>query len=158
MLRRAKPTTALKVSASDYVLKMLKRLVVAREWGAVARAGGDGLAGELAQPLGGGVFALAAVRRDARAHAADDRRVDRAAGDDGLPLGERGEVVEQVVPDALDGGGDALLVHLVDDAHDALRQALAEHVGVELAGTLADEADADAELAPLREHLLEHLR
>ena len=134
---------------------MLKGLLSRAQWGGVAFARGDGGVRELALPLGRGVFALAAVRGDARAHTADDRRVDRRPGDDRLPLRERGQVFEQVAPDALDGGGDALLVHLVDDAHDALRQALAEHVGVQLAGALADEADADAKLAPLGQHLLE---
>ena len=78
-----------------------------------------------------------------------------AARDDRLPLRERGQVIEQVTPDALDRDGDALLIHLVDDAHDALRQALAQHIGVQLAGALSDQADADAKLAPLGQHLLE---
>src|SRR5947209_5900186 len=101
-------------------------LVVAGEGSAVALARGDRLAGELAHPFRRGIFALAAVGRDAWTDAADDGRVDRGARNDGLALGERGKVVEQVVAHTLDGGGDAGLVHLVDDAHDALREALAE--------------------------------
>src|SRR5258708_15718279 len=95
------------------------------------------------------IFALAAVFGDARAYAADDRRVDRGPGDDNLAFGERWQVAQQIAAYALDGCGNALLVDLIDDAHDALCLALAEHVGVELAGPLADQCDPNAEFAAL---------
>src|SRR6478672_7875204 len=77
-------------------------LAVARQWGGVAFTRRDGGIRELVLPLLRGVLALAAVRGDARAHTADDRRVDRRPGDDRLPLRERGEVIEQVASDAFD--------------------------------------------------------
>ena len=106
-------------------------------------------------PLGGGVEGLAAVACEAFADAAHDGGVDADAGDDGLALGEGGEFGEELAARALDRLGDGVLVDGVDDAHDDLRHALREHVLVELAGALRDEADADAELAALGENLLE---
>src|SRR5205823_13948328 len=111
-----------------------------------------------ARPLGRRVEGLAAVSGDARADAAHDGRVDGDAGDDGLAFGERGEFLEELAARALDRLGDGVLVYGVDDAHDDLRHALREHVLVELAGPLRDEPDADAELAPLGEYLLEDVR
>src|SRR5579863_4671868 len=93
---------------------------------------------------------------DARTYAADHGGVDGRTGDDDLAFGEGREVIEQVAANAFDGGGDTFLVDFVDDAHDALCLALAEYIGVELAGTLTDEADTDAELAPFGQDLLEN--
>src|SRR5207244_8371899 len=86
----------------------------------------------------------------------DDGGVERGSCDDDLAFGEGGQVVEQVAADTFDGGGDAFLVDFVDDAHDALGLALAEYIGVELAGALADEADADAEFASFGQDLCEN--
>src|SRR5205823_778110 len=93
---------------------------------------------------------------EAGADAADDGGVERGSRDDDLAFGEGGQVVEQVAADAFDGGGYAFLIDFVDDAHDALGLALAEYIGVELAGALADEADADAEFASFGQDLFEN--
>ncbi len=89
-------------------------------------------------PHVGRVFAFTAVPGDARAHAADHRRIDGSPGDNHLALGERGQVVKQVASHAFNGSGHAFLVDFVHDTHDTLRLALAQHVGIELAGTLTD--------------------
>src|SRR5450755_3582240 len=109
---------------------------------------------EVLLPDIGRVLALAAVLRIAGAHAADNRRIDGGTRDDHLTFGERGQIVQQIAPHALDGSRHALLVDLIDNTHNTLRLALTQHVGVELAGPLADQAHTYAELAPLRQHLL----
>src|SRR5205823_10196718 len=93
---------------------------------------------EVLLPHVGRVFAFAAVTGEAGADATDDGCVEGGSRDNYLAFGEGRQVVQEVTANAFDGGGDAFLVDFVDDAHDALRLALAEHVGVELAGTLAD--------------------
>src|ERR1051325_1707246 len=110
-----------------------------------------------AGPLGWRVEGLAAVARDARADAAHDGRDDADARDDGLTFGERREFIEELTARAFDRLGDGVLVDGIDDAHDDLRHALREHVLIELAGALRDEADADAELTPFREKLFEDI-
>ncbi len=65
--------------------------------------------------------------------------------------------MEQVATHAFHRLGDAVLVDGVSDPHDALGHTLAEDVTVQLAGALADQSDADAELAPFAEDLLEHV-
>ena len=94
---------------------------------------------------------------DALAHAQHDRRVDAGAADDHLPLAQARQFAQQVAAHALDRLGDAILVDGVGDAHDALGHALAEHIAVQLARPLADQADADAKLAPLAQNRLEHI-
>src|SRR5579885_1019842 len=101
------------------------------------------------------VLAFAAVRGNARADAADNGRVDGGSRHNHLSLRERGQVIQQVAAHALDGRRHALLVDLVDDAHDALRLALAQHVRVQLARSLADQANSYTKFAPLGQHLLE---
>src|SRR5262249_10121518 len=97
----------------------------------------------------------AAMRGEPRANAADDGRVDGAPGDDRLPLGERGQVVQQVTAYALYGGRVALLVHFLVAAPATLHQALAEEGGGQVARRVAAQSHADTELATLGEHLLE---
>ena len=52
--------------------------------------------------------------------------------------------------------GNAFLVDLIDDAHNTLRLALAQHVRVQLAGTLADQAHTDAKFTAFGQHLLKN--
>ena len=109
-------------------------------------------------PLGRGVDVLAAVFCAAGANAEHQGRVDAGAAYDDLAFAEGRKLFEHVAADGFDGLGDAVLVDGVGDAHDALGHALAEHVAVETAGALRDEADADAELASFAEDGLEDVR
>ena len=104
----------------------------------------------------GGILTLAAMLSIACTDTTDDRGVHSSTRDDDLTLGEGGQVVEQITSDALDRRGNALLIDLVDDTHDALRLALAEYVGIQFAGALTDQANADAKLAPFGQHLFEN--
>jgi RNA polymerase primary sigma factor len=146
------------VLCSVSFLEDAERPDIAVKWGGVAFALGEGLVAEVAAPFVGRVFAFATVGSDARAHAADDWRIDRRARDDRLPLGERREVIEQFASYPFHRCCHALLIHHVDDAHNALGEALAEHVGVEFAGALADQPHTNAKLAALRQHLFEDVR
>lgn len=84
------------------------------------------------------VLAFTAMRSDARAYATDNGRIDRRARDNDLAFGKGWQVIKQVSTDTLDGRRYALLVDLVDNTHDTLGLALAQHVGIQFAGSLTD--------------------
>src|SRR5690242_20594293 len=88
-------------------------------------------------------------------HATDHRSIHACASDDHLAFGEGGQIIQQIASYPFNGSRDTLLVDLIDDTHDALRLALTEYIGVEFAGALANQADADAKFSPLGQHLLE---
>ena len=104
------------------------------------------------------VLAFTTMPGNARAHATDDGCVDCRSSNDDLPLGERGQIIQQVTANTFDGGGNTFLVDFIDDTHDTLRLALAEDIGIEFAGALADEANAYAKFSPFGQHLLENSR
>ena len=95
---------------------------------------------------------------DALPDANRKRRIDGGAGHDGLAFRECRQFRQEIVTRALNGGGHAALVVLIDDAQQELRHALRKHVGIQLAGALADEAHAHPELAALRQNGLEDVR
>src|SRR5258708_7433976 len=83
------------------------------------------------------------------------RQRDAVAQDDGLLLGEAGELVEQFAVDAADDALEVLLVVRVLDAVDDEAVALREHRPGELAGTLGGDDEAQAKLAALFGDFLE---
>src|SRR5262249_18744536 len=104
---------------------------------------------EILPPLARRVDCLAAVPGDALADRGQHGRIDRHARDYHLAFGQRGQFVQQPPSRAFAGRSDGLLIYGVDDAHDELSHALRQHVLIEFARALRDQADADAEFAAL---------
>src|SRR5437762_12899141 len=67
------------------------------------------------------VFALTSMPCDACAYATDHRGIDACSRYNHLPLRECWQIIQQIATNALDSGGDALLVDLVHDRLEALR-------------------------------------
>src|SRR5690349_13080394 len=106
-------------------------------------------------PFGGSVEGFAAVFGEAWADAAHHGSVYTDAADDRLAFSECRKFSEHLAACTFDRLSDRLLIDRVYDAHNYLRHALREHVLIELARPLCDEADADAELAAFAEDLAE---
>src|SRR5579859_6209793 len=128
---------------------------IAIQRGVIAATTLLGILTKVPLPHIGGVLTFASMRGNTGAYAADNWRIDAGSGHNNLSFGERGQVVQQIATNAFDGGGHAFLVNLVDDAHNTLGLTLAEHVGIQFAGALADQTHADTEFAPLRQHLFQ---